>query len=374
MLLVILTALLAASTTTVGAAPTVNDAPHDADTDKRMSQLIEIHRPFLTSTEQLRSFQRKLRGGYGFGPGRGDGSDGGGAGDGGGYGYGHGHGHGGGHHGGWWDDEEGQPGAGWGGGGGGGHMQTIHYLFDNVDTIQRDVKELNMVDGQSVGVKATTTSTNPDVTEALRQHVQDMSELISRGGFIRRMDPLFNEISTHYRDIHLKKLDVENGVQVLHAGSTKCAGELVRRHSEAISGFVSRGRTELWHFNAVPGICRRDEGSERTGFIGFDEDQDSLVVGGAVAVGGQDTTDTTEELYEGAQDSETTVIEPEMTGNEADSKVMADPNTVAFTPIEEQQQEEMPGEGGGSFAPAIPGVSWTILFGLLSVLFSLVGE
>jgi hypothetical protein len=135
--------------------------------------------------------------------------------------------------------------AGWmmggGGGGGGGpggnrdNMELIHKLVDNRGAIQRNVTH------ESSGATTVTTSSDPQVSDWIREHVYGMMALIENNGRIRQWDPLFVALFDNQDDITATLTPVEGGIRVRLEGSTGCAIELVKSHVEVVSSFLSDG-------------------------------------------------------------------------------------------------------------------------------------
>lgn len=187
--------------------------------------IIALHGNFLTTPEQLHSFKRRLRG-YG----RGGGGGGGGRGWGGGRGGGRG-----------------------GGGGGRGGFQgdeheTIQFLVQNHQKIDR-VTDLTV----EYGVEANTTSEDADVSDGIKKHVEQMITLVQDGRRVRGWDPLFVEIFDNTGDITIELTDLTNGVQVKQSGSTPCAVELAKAHAQAVDGFVTGA---IHNEHTVPDECQ----------------------------------------------------------------------------------------------------------------------
>lgn len=164
-----------------------------------VEDIMEFHRKFLSS-EQLEHLERKLRG-YGGGGGSG---------------------------------------RGWGGNGGGGGstgswQDTIHYLNQNRDRIDRgDPKEIRN------GFEIITTSASEKVGEAIQKHVDDMKDRC-----VRRIDPLFEMLCAHRDDI---MMDIKNindrgrvGVKVEHTGETEIARCVINEHRKIVDDFLEDG-------------------------------------------------------------------------------------------------------------------------------------
>lgn len=109
---------------------------------------------------------------------------------------------------------------------------TIDALFDNRDQIDRIVRTT------ANGLEATTTSTNPAVVALIHTHVQEMESLERP---IRQGDPLFVALFENIEQTHLNVEYTDDGVHVVHTGSTDCGMLLVQHHAAQVSSFVDTG-------------------------------------------------------------------------------------------------------------------------------------
>ncbi len=150
---------------------------------------------------------------------------------GGGRGHGHGHGH--------------------GHGRGGGGMQeardSIHYLLEHHQQIERKVEMLKM------GVVTVTTSENPEIAEMIRHHVRQMEQRLESGHGMRHWDPLFVEIFKHADKIEMKIVDVPGGVRVRETSDDPKVADLIRAHAaQGVSEFVERGFDRAHEASPLP--------------------------------------------------------------------------------------------------------------------------
>lgn len=115
-------------------------------------------------------------------------------------------------------------------------MEAIHFLLDHHDEIQRSVEQL------PDGVRTTTTTTNPELTEMLRRHVTEMETLLASGGRIRNWDPLFVELFEHAGAIWMEFANIDNGIVVTETSTDESVVRLIHAHARKVDDFVARGR------------------------------------------------------------------------------------------------------------------------------------
>jgi hypothetical protein len=120
-------------------------------------------------------------------------------------------------------------------------IAVIHQLFDTHERIQRRVELL------SNGIRATTTSSDPQVAALLQQHVQQMyRRLAERRPFpmirhVPTLPALFNQADRYQR--HFQPLD--KGVQVEETTQDQTLVATLHEHAREISQFVKEGRSAL---------------------------------------------------------------------------------------------------------------------------------
>jgi len=171
-------------------------------------ELVDLHRGFLSS-EEIRSMERELRyGGGGRGPGH---------------------------------------------GGGGGMSNTEHnniqFLLAHAGKIKRKVIPIKK------GAKTITTSSNPAVATALKNHVGEMIVLVNGGRRIRWWDPLFTAILNNARKMTVKKWNLKNGVRAIIVGRDECSIALARSHAGVVTKFAKNGHSEAQRKHAAPKAC-----------------------------------------------------------------------------------------------------------------------
>ncbi len=126
-------------------------------------------------------------------------------------------------------------------------MSTIHRLLSNHEKIQRTVKDV------PDGVETTTTSSDPRLAAAIREHVAQMKERIEGGEPIRQGDPLFREIFANHEHIHMAVEDVREGVRVKETADDAHVVPLVRQHARrAVSEFVAEGMPRAMQPTPLP--------------------------------------------------------------------------------------------------------------------------
>jgi len=91
------------------------------------------------------------------------------------------------------------------------------------------------------GYVATTTSSDPVVVEALREHLRYMKVRVEAGGRVRGWDPAFREMFSHHTELRTEAREVEGGIEVRVLGLTPEAIEVARNHGRVVSRFVAEG-------------------------------------------------------------------------------------------------------------------------------------
>ena len=134
-------------------------------------------------------------------------------------------------------------------------MEIVHYLLDNRFDIDR-YKERLMENGRVVGMELTTTSDNPAVASKIKAHVRQMVDVVEEGRWVRRRDPLYEALLSHRDEISLDVDYLNDGVAVTERGDTACTAALIEGHSQAVDGFIAKGRSEVRANHQVPSVCR----------------------------------------------------------------------------------------------------------------------
>ena len=116
------------------------------------------------------------------------------------------------------------------------HMRVIHQLLRRHDEITREVDDV------ATGIRSRTTSSDPQLAELLRTHVQQMKGRVESGNAIRRMDPVFREIFEHHAAVEMEVKPLPEGVLVVETSGDPQVELLIRQHAHrAVSEFVREG-------------------------------------------------------------------------------------------------------------------------------------
>lgn len=131
---------------------------------------------------------------------------------------------------------------------------NIHTLFNQHEQI---VRNLTLTDK---GYIATTTSTNPVVAAALKQHVTQMGDRLKSGLMVRRWDPAFAEYAAHYQEIDHRFEPMENGIRAVVTGKNPEAIKVAQNHAKVIVDFAEHGWTahDRSHPAALPKSADND--------------------------------------------------------------------------------------------------------------------
>ena len=125
-------------------------------------------------------------------------------------------------------------------------MQDARTLAFNHGPIQRAVED---VEG---GIKAVTTTTDPELVPVLQRHVRAMHDHYTQGGVVRRWDPLFAELSKVSGAVDFTVVDVENGVEVLATSADPNVVLLIRAHAAKVTDFQQRGPGAMRETSPLP--------------------------------------------------------------------------------------------------------------------------
>lgn len=126
-------------------------------------------------------------------------------------------------------------------------MPVIHDLLASHERIERRVDDI------PGGIRAVTTSADPEIAELIRTHVRAMKKRVEQGNPIRLMDPLFREIFEHYRAIELRIEEVPGGVRVTETSDEPQVALLIRQHAHrAVSEFVRFGMERAMEPTPLP--------------------------------------------------------------------------------------------------------------------------
>lgn len=126
------------------------------------------------------------------------------------------------------------------------HHENIHSLMGDHAKIDRKIEQ---VPG---GVRTETTSKDAKVTETIRVHAREMKERLESGTPIRMFDPLFREIFANHDKIEMKIEDIPGGVRVIETSKDPDVALLIRKHAEAVDGFVAEGMAKMHEPTPLP--------------------------------------------------------------------------------------------------------------------------
>lgn len=132
------------------------------------------------------------------------------------------------------------------------HMRVIHRLLVEHQEIRRTVEEI------PGGIRSTTVSGRPEITDLIRTHVRQMKARIESGEPIRQMDPVFREIFEHHTKIRMDIDDIPRGVRVTETSEDPQVVLLIRQHAQrAVSEFVADGMQRAMRPTPLPRGYRR---------------------------------------------------------------------------------------------------------------------
>jgi hypothetical protein len=119
-----------------------------------------------------------------------------------------------------------------------GGMQAhdaIEALFTNHEKITRSIEEI------PGGIRASTTSSDPEVARQLRTHVGQMKTRLEAGMPMRRFDPLFRELFAHADKVRMTIDEIPGGVRVTETSDDPQVVLLLRQHARTVSEFAEQG-------------------------------------------------------------------------------------------------------------------------------------
>ena len=114
-------------------------------------------------------------------------------------------------------------------------QSVFHRLLERHDAIQR---ELAHIDG---GIRAVTTSDDPEVVALLQDHVPAMHRRLRENFPLRRWDPLYVAIFENRERIRMAIELVPGGVRVEETSANPYVVGLIQAHGEAVTAFARRG-------------------------------------------------------------------------------------------------------------------------------------
>lgn len=126
-------------------------------------------------------------------------------------------------------------------------MRVIHDLLIQDGRIERRVDDIRG------GIRAVTTSDDPQLADRIRTHVSQMRARIEEGDPIRQMDPLFREIFEHHQAIEMEIENVSGGVRVTETSGDPQVALLIRQQARrAVSEFVADGMARAMRPTPLP--------------------------------------------------------------------------------------------------------------------------
>lgn len=126
-------------------------------------------------------------------------------------------------------------------------MRVIHDLLRGHDRIRRRVEDI------ADGIRAWTTSSDPELAARIRTHVSQMKDRVEEGDPIRHMDPVFREIFEHHTEIDMDVEETATGVVVVETSDDPQVELLIRQHARrAVSEFVAEGMSRAMRPTPLP--------------------------------------------------------------------------------------------------------------------------
>ena len=127
------------------------------------------------------------------------------------------------------------------------HDQSVfHQLLDRHAAIQREVEAI------PGGIRAETTSDDPDIVALLHDHVPAMHRRLQEGFALRRWDPLYVALFEHRDRITMDIELTERGVRVEETSDDPEVTALIRAHGQAVSAFAARGHAAASQPSPMP--------------------------------------------------------------------------------------------------------------------------
>jgi hypothetical protein len=126
-------------------------------------------------------------------------------------------------------------------------MRVIHDLLVGHERVRRRVEDVDD------GIRAWTTSEDPEIADRIRTHVSQMKARVEEGDPIRHMDPVFREIFEHHTAIEMEVDETPGGVLVLETSADPQVELLIRQHAHrAVSEFVAEGMSRAMRPTPLP--------------------------------------------------------------------------------------------------------------------------
>jgi hypothetical protein len=126
-------------------------------------------------------------------------------------------------------------------------MSMYMEMFSRHNEIRRSVEEI------PGGVRTTTESDSPDLADLLHQHVPSMYSHLDQGGEIMCMSQslptLFRRASDYHRQITL----TPTGVVAVETADDPNLTQAIRAHAQEVTGFVTEGMPAMMQGMMGPG-------------------------------------------------------------------------------------------------------------------------
>ncbi|PWI58566.1 hypothetical protein [Sulfoacidibacillus thermotolerans] len=130
-------------------------------------------------------------------------------------------------------------------------QEVFHTLLRDHDRIQREVTNLPN------GIRATTTSDDPEIVKLLHDHVPAMHHRLEENFGLRFWDPAFVEIFANRDKVHMEVTLLPNGVLVEETSDDPNVVLLIQAHGEMINGFVKEGFAAAERQGVLPANYKR---------------------------------------------------------------------------------------------------------------------
>ena len=109
-------------------------------------------------------------------------------------------------------------------------------LMEHHDQIKRETELTEN------GIKAKTTTQNPELATILQDHVKGMEKRFSKGRAIRSWDPLFAALFEYRDEINFEYHPIENGIEAILTAENPKMIELIHCHDQTLHNFIQDGQ------------------------------------------------------------------------------------------------------------------------------------
>ncbi|MEJ2060344.1 MAG: hypothetical protein P8Y64_07640 [Gammaproteobacteria bacterium] len=123
---------------------------------------------------------------------------------------------------------------------------VFHQLLDSHEALRRRVVKLDN------GIRATTTSPDPQVVALLHDHVPAMHARLEENFPLRRWDRLYAELFRHRDKIDMQVTLLPNGVEVTETSRDPEVVKLIHAHGDTVDAFVRGGYAAAANPSPVP--------------------------------------------------------------------------------------------------------------------------